>query len=376
MKTATLVKLSAKNISTHKAGVLVSTLALSILFTVFSAFAYIIQGTENVIIDDSMSYTEGKIILSSNFCDGDYQNETKRCEDPKIYDSKADDLAKKYHGEKFGSVISYTNQNGDNVYVILDKAARFLKSEPAYYAPESKIPVIAKDGYKGDNSFYILGYYPKSNANIKDESFYVYQEFDSKPYYLVLDNTARVQDYLATNGYTVYSYAPVIEFDKFDDAYNYYKDNNCADAGTCKDLNVIEELFTHNIVNRISYNKAYASLVSYIIVLLLAEIVILTIVFIFTSKKDSRTILLYRTLGATEKDIYKLYLYELIEIAIFITVFMLGFGLLAAIIFKSFAGLNYLHILAILAVFISAFVSSVLIFPFITTKTALRRLNK
>ena len=234
-----LARLSQKNIIRH--GILsaifvsVISIILSIIFILLSA----ICGVENNILTAFLNPTAQKVVTMVDICDGSYDINSSDmiCDTPEKYDSIASQHAKEYGGNSLGALIVYKNTAGEYLNVISEKAAKYLKTDPLYNVPKNKIPIVIASDYdssKISSDFYVLGNYSSSNkAIISDEQNHSFLDSfirtgnSAKDFYVIMDETSKVAQYLYLNGYSALYYYPVVCLDDFDSAYLYYKNEDC-----------------------------------------------------------------------------------------------------------------------------------------------------
>ena len=259
MKILKLARLGNKSILAHKKRVFLTTVVLGALFSILVAAAFIVQGIENNLISASLYKTDGKVLMYSSICHGTYiDDENGSCETPETYDKIASEKAKKYHGEHIGAVITYTNDAGGMIRVIPEKATKYIDSEPFYSAPADKLPalvsadrdnVTTKNDVLKDDELHVLGTFPAQGMYVKtakrNNEFNLIDGFirasgSSGDRFIIFD-TEKVMNYLIANGYKMYYYSPLFEFDKFDDAFLFYKNENCNGGESCDTFTITED---------------------------------------------------------------------------------------------------------------------------------------
>ena len=296
MKIIQTIRLGHKSLSMYKIYSILLIVVFGVAFAGFSWNFFSILKTENDAISEELKPTNGKVLVYMDFCNGVYDKNGEGCETPTNYDKHAQELAKKYRGEQIGAKITYKNSSDRKVEVIAERAAKYLVSKPTYYAPDETIPIVASEGYKEDSDFFVLGNFKK-----KDE------------FYLVMDNTSTVMNYLILNGYSMTQYEPVIAFENLNNAYNYYKN----EGGS--------ELFAGALEAKKEHSKIREEFLSVFSAFAVAAIVVILIVYGFILSLNKKTSSLYRLVGATKKDVFLIHLSSLIEIVFFILAFSLPF---------------------------------------------------
>lgn len=300
MKILQAMKLGHKLTMIHKKSSAVFTIFFGLLFSSVVVFALMISREQNVIMDEYKNVTDGKVLMKISMCDGSYVDGA--CKQPEVYDATVKQEVKKYHGENIGAVITYISKDDNEmISVIPDKAVKNLNVEPAYYAPDDMIPVVTSKNFnaKIENGFYNLGKFPEGENKI----------------YLVLDSTSKVLNYILLNDFVVYSYEPLVIFDKFEDAKDFAKNKTEA-----------FEIFT-GMVEKTHYYNANFNIIkflfmSYFIIALVIIIMMLIILF----RKDEKLVSLYRSLGATKKNIATIYFMSIFEMTIYIAIIATAIG--------------------------------------------------
>ena len=288
-----LFKLGHKSILAHKVFSIPVILIVGIVFGILvNNVVYDISHNAKKLQEES-SITDGKALIAVKTCDGNYLAGT--CDTPEKYDKEVFKKAQKYNGETIGARITYTNQQNENVYVILERAGKILNHEQPFYFENEKIPVLANSDEKIDENIY--------------EPYFRYKS-DETPFYIMMDNTTKVMNFLVANNYVMKDYEPLVVFGDEKDAYEFFKNES-------NNVVKMDQLFNESII----YKKKYIESIKtafLTIILALATIAILFFVFeIVISKLEQKNIYLYREVGATKADIIKIYLYSAFELFVF-----------------------------------------------------------
>lgn len=291
-------KLGHKLTMIHKKSSAVFAVFFGLLFSSVVLLSNTIDNWYAHINESFTTATSGKYLAKISMCHGSYVD--GNCEQPEIYDDVAKTVARKYHGDMIGAVITYVSEGKETIYVIPEKAARTLDAEPAYYAYDDTVPIVVSAGTSTkDNDFYELGSYPGDGVNK----------------YFVLDGSDKLLNYLVENGYVVENYAPLLIFDTFEDLLNIEKTESD-----------VHEIFTRQIEEKREYDKKIMTAKNLFICLLILSIVTMIIMLVILFLKDEKIVSLYRSLGATKKNIAAIYLVNVIEIAIYISLISLIVG--------------------------------------------------
>ena len=288
MKNFEFLKLGSKNILAHKAFSIFVTLTLGIIFGISAAITLHAISENQKKISEESAVTDGKVLASVRLCDSGYFS--GGCDVPEKYDKEIAKVARKYSGEAIGAKITYINEKKEKVYVILERAGKYLNQGRSYYISEGKIPVLKKSGEKIDENIYQS-----------------YQEYtnDETPFYIMMDDTMTVINFLVMGGFQMENYEPLVIFDSEDDAYTFYANES--------NLN-INQIFNKSIIAKKNFNESLKVAIKTVFLILGIAIIILAVFIILVSKNEKKNISLYRTFGATKADIIKIYLYSGIEI--------------------------------------------------------------
>ncbi len=333
-----IIKLGHKNFLMHKKSSFCFVAFFSILFSLVVFISALLGFFKDTVSEKFEAATNGKVMVEIYLCQGSYQPSMKgeeKCEDPEIYNKEAREIAEKYHGDLIGAIITYMPKNGgETISVVPESATKFINAKPTYYAPDGKIPVITSIGYNDkiseNNDFYIIGNYPGDVRSIyfgsdpNHKGFldkFIYDSYTYTSHYLVFDATDKLENYLAKNEYSVYRYNPLLIFDNKDDAYKLYKDR----AG-------VWEIFTQTL--RANDDDGRMHLASKYMFMACVVIAIITIVVVLSLAymRDEKIIMLYRSLGASRKDIAMIYFVDTLETIILTAVFAYTIGSIASAI--------------------------------------------
>lgn len=302
------LKLGHKLTMIHKKSSAVFSIFFGLLFSSVVLLSNAINNEYTQISSAFKDATNGKYLAKVSICHGSYINNS--CEQPNVYDDMALKIAKKYRGDLIGAVITYVSDNKETIYVIPDKATKILNAEPAYYAGENEVPIITSENSSSDvkNGFYKLGTYPG----------------DETDKYYVLDDSGKLTNYIAINGYVVDNYAPLLVFDTFEDLLNAKKANDN-----------ITEIFTKQIEEKNKYEEKLQTAKKLFMGLFILVVITIAIMLIIIFRNDKKIISLYRSLGATKRNIAAIYLVDVIEIVIYISIIALIVGnVVSAIILR------------------------------------------
>ena len=146
------------------------------------------------------------------------------------------------------------------------------------------------------------------------------------------DNTINYQEIFEAS--TEDNSMPIVEFKKLKDAYDFYANENCElerNQGKCSSNFTVEEL----VGNRLQSQNALKSLYRFLgydeVALILVAVTIAVFTFIRLVGENARSIALYRSIGASSSDILLIYLFYLLELCFFATIFSFLLGLAIAV---------------------------------------------
>ena len=336
MKIFNIIKLGHKNFLIHKKSSFCFVAFFSIVFSLVVFISSLLGFFKDTVSEKFEAATGGKVMVEVNLCFGSYQpffEDEEQCVDPEIYNKEAREIAEEYHGDLIGAIIDYTSGK-EIVSVVPESATKFINAKPTYYAPDGKIPIVTSVGFDDadleNDSFYNIGNYPGdirsiyfgSNPNHKEflDNF-IYDSLPEKNYYLVYDATGKLENYLAENNYSVYHYKPLLIFDNTEDAYKLYKDKTG-----------VWEIFTQTIRvkedNRIMHKASKYMFMACVVIAIIAIIVVLMFAYI----RDEKMISLYRSLGASKKDIAMIYFVDTLETIILTAICAYVIGSIACFI--------------------------------------------
>ncbi len=345
MKINKAFQLGNSLIISHKKGYFVAAIIVSILFSILTVSATLLQAIENHLVDKSLAITDGRVVTKIS----------TSCSDPDSCDKIAMDYARKYNGNFTGAVVVYESDNKAPIYVISEKTAKYLSDLAFSTTQNSRFNIIRinddslfNDIYDED-SYEVAGHYSFINTKNSPISGFVQTSNDQISSYAILDSDSILMNYLVTKSYHMVSYDPVITFDKFNDAYTYYKNEE-----------QVSSIFTKPLEIKNNYDYIYGWIKILIAILFLVSTVVISLLSVIISNKDKKIFTLYRSLGASNKDILTIILASLFEFSCFVLVFTAVFsGIILAIINTCYAdfslfSFNELHILIAFAIVLLA----------------------
>ena len=284
MKNLGIMKLGFISLLKHKIFSISIILVLGIILGISSATTMHAISENKELIQKESSMMDGKVLAGVKLCKSDYIS--GGCEVPENYDVVVSKIVKEYDGETLGARITYVNEKNEKVYVILARAGKYLNHGKSFFISNQKIPVLKKAGEKIDDNIYeVLQEY----------------ENDETPFYIMMDETMTVMNFLFMNGFQMQSYEPLVIFDNEEMGYEFYKNES-------KENFVVSQIFNKSLVAKSNYDKALKMAIVTTILIIGITIAILVIFEIVISRTEAKNNRLYRTFGATKKDIFRIYL--------------------------------------------------------------------
>lgn len=218
------------------------------------------------------------------------------------------------------------------------------------------------------------------------------------------DGSAAIKNLI--NNSTFYAYKAIIKFDSPSQAYDYFKQeidhiplSLFSEGRARKPSYMVSELMSNSFSFHISFETQRFMLSFANYVLLITAVIIIVFTFLRLISQDSRLIALYRSLGATARDVWFIYLWYVFELCLLTVLFALGVGALLALgiswhysadfnagatlfyakkitDFTPFIGFNMEIIKIIGAILLSAPIVSILTLDQLSIKNVARRLKR
>jgi len=276
MKILDLLKLSRKNITSHKKQSILTIIVIGSLFSLIMAITLIYQGLENNFLAVAGQKTDGEILVAVNPC---YEiTEEGQCSDSSEIRQEVTDGAKSYNGEVIDIITTRSTPIGDVMVLPMQLAQNFIEVDN-FETPDGAIPILASinaiydllhpqtssgvalsktnftseeieemrgqalgktiPSQDGDLEYYIAGILPVMSSDVtfsqSADDFNILnvpvaQIVDGTNFYLVpIDDgseeiTAMVEDS------EVMLYSAMVNFTSLDDAYAFYKANSTEDS--------------------------------------------------------------------------------------------------------------------------------------------------
>lgn len=154
--------------------------------------------------------------------------------------------------------------------------------------------------------------------------------------FLLNDNSPAIKQLISKT--SLYNYQALLEFNSPDRAYDYFKQETgyiapglLASQENTSAKYLVAELATKsfNVFESLSIKKFLLSFANY--ALLITAVIIIVFTFLRLISQDSRLIALYRSLGATARDVWLIYLWYVFELCVLTALFALGVGALLAL---------------------------------------------
>lgn len=283
-----------KIILRHKIFAAAVAAVLSVVFGISGATIIHEISEKEKTFSEEQKATDGKVLASVRVCDSEILS--GKCETPEKYDENVRKVVKKYGGETLGAKITYKNEK-ETVYVILAKAGKYLNHGKTFFILDEKLPILLNKS---------------SNLEPDGNVHRVYGEYssDETPYYIMMDDTMAVMNYLFANGFQMQYYEPLTIFDDTNTAYNFYKN----ELGENFKIN---QIFNESLIAKSNYEKAIRSAIAIFLAIVAISILILGTFCFVVFKSEKKIVSTYRMFGATKKDVLKIYLLSGVELFIF-----------------------------------------------------------
>lgn len=243
-----------------------------------------IHEKENIVSEES-KIMDGKVLTSVKICNDEILS--GNCKTPTEYDEAVRKVVKKYGGETLGAKITYKNET-ETVYVILAKAGKYLNNGKSFFFTDDRLPILINKN---------------SNLKLGDKLYATYGEYssDETPYYIMMDDSMTVMNFLFTNKFVMQYYEPLAIFDDEKSAYDFYKNESSENFE-------IKQIFNSSITAKKNLDSAIKTTIGTILSIILISIFVIFIFGAVVHKKEKKIVSIYRMFGATKFDIFRIYL--------------------------------------------------------------------
>lgn len=373
LKFSDALRLSWTSISAHKVRSTLVIITISVFFILILGLNLVFQGVENTVLDAATIGSHGKIYIETGFTSDTLSNNPDLSVLPTNAENIIEQRLARYHGTKVGNLTFYHFENitvenpgtsNKIIYHIPDwhevidaSAVTNLLTTPLSDVPASKVPVIVQQGKslteEQSETFFIVGYFPlsqsvnlrlpggfnplnfvlndaggRTDATFLNDLLLVDDGRESLKTFLA-DRTAKMEQEAeaASESALFYKVSPAIQtfiiatFDKASDAAEYYLNmsREGSEFGYACDYNhgyycQARDLFGNAVSVASSFYRSNLILLFLGIVLFLIAACVAATTLAHVVSEDAATVALYRSLGATTKDIYLIYLLYLLEL--------------------------------------------------------------
>lgn len=381
MRVRDTLKLSTLSIVQYKGRSLVIVLTISVLFGLLMALNFVMNGIEKTAVEAnglqlggknyivtsyaSQSSHEGRYVASVD----EWTAETQVLDMPERARQQIEERVAKHHGKIVGETWNIRTDREWQI-VTLD-AVRDFVTEDLAKVPEDKLPILKQVGNQEfqtsrddettlQETTYVVGTYP----GVKVERDL--DEYDGWNYYPTLargnllnfllrkvvggvngrvmvidDGSGKVERLLQQevadllgNGESVLAVKAdkdiIVEFDNQDDAIEYDLERGMLGVSLPESNPrfYIYELFGGILYTAEGFNALRLKLLVAEILLLIVAIIIATTTFKHLLAQDVNTIALYRSMGATTRDLYLIYFLYILELCLMAVVMCIGIAFL------------------------------------------------
>lgn len=374
LKFSDALRLSWTNISAHKVRSTLVIITISVFFILILGLNLVFQGVEDTVLNAATIGSHGKIYIETGFTSDTLSSKPDLSVLPTNAENIVEQRLARYHGTKVGNLTLYYFENlslqnpGEpsnriihatpDWYEVIDASAvTNLLTVPLSDVPAGKVPVIAQQGKslteEQSETFFIVGYFPLSqsvnlrlpggfnplNFVLSDASGRIDTAYLNS-ILLVDDDNEALKTFLTNRTERMkqeaeYVYGrpdderskPAIQtfiiatFDKASDAAEYYLNmsREGSEFGYACDYNhgyycQARDLFGNAVSVASSFYRSNLILLFLGIILFLIAACVAATTLAHVVSEDAATVALYRSLGATTKDIYLVYLLYLLEL--------------------------------------------------------------
>lgn len=365
-------KLSWTNISAHKVRSALVIITISVFFVLILGLDLVFQGVEDTVLNAATIGSRGKIYVETGFTSDTLSSDPDLSALPANAANIVEQRLARYHGTNVGNLTLYHFENitvknpgtpKQTTYYVPDRqevidasaVSDFLTTQLSD-VPIDKVPVITQQGKtlaeEQSEIFSIVGYFPlpqsanlrlpgsfnplnfvlsdasgRTDAGLINDILLVDDGRDSLKTFLA-NRTARMQQEaeLATPGLTINPPVQtfiVAAFSKASDAAEYYLNmsREGSEFGYACDYShsyycQARDFFGNAVSVASSFYRSNLIMLFLGIILLAIAACIAATTLSHIASEDVSTIALYRSLGATTKDIYLIYLLYLLELCL------------------------------------------------------------
>ena len=359
MRLTDALTLSWTNIRQYKRRSLTIILTISLLFALVLGFNFILQGLESTLKTAATSANDGQIYVYVNYdglFDSDGRNAPLTTTTQAAITEQVQAAATKYRGEIASETLSPGAGGGWRI-VIDESLARHLSDFNLENLEAGTIPYLAPvaesdnttgyrtvSGIEPDTWLVQVGSYPSTQpgsptlAGFNPLNLLLGRIYGANlDYPLIIDDgSGRLDDYLAylttidSNPWPD-SFGFIVAFDSYESAADF------ASAGMLPEYIAIDEnryglnigdIFSNALDLDSQINSLERLLLAVQILFIVVAIIVAILTFSHLIDQDAATIALYRSLGASGRQIYLIYFLYLLELCILAVLATLGLALL------------------------------------------------
>lgn len=408
MKVIDVLKLGHKSIVAHKKHSIMTIIAISALFSLLFTVHLVVQGLENKLLESAAKETNGAIYIVTSMCDTSndinlndfvevvdedtsethqiYQPEPVSCLVSQADLAKATAKIEKYHGKVIGAIDTSQRQiplefvksavevdlakiepGAVPVLISMSRAQtlaeqpigkRLEDSEKLRRVEEIRQKLLGSTFLSDDKqtTFWIAGITSpgtdltltkKSDAyNILDLALFNATSSSGGPIIIIDDGSEATKSFLNKNND---HYQVVLSsFTNTQDALNYYHNEDCGiRENACKNY-YINELYSNHLGLARNFWAVRTMLGLFEPAFVVIGIIIIVFTFLRLVSQDAPIIALYRSLGATARNVFYIYLAYLVEICCLTILVSMILSLLAAL---AISLINASSLMAVIAAF-------------------------
>lgn len=356
LKLSDAFRLSWSNIAQHKKRSAIIVLTISLLFGAVMAFNFMLEGLRGTILDAALQANDGKVYLEVSYQElaGFGPGRVEKADSEERLDEFIKEGVARYHGKIIGEKLSY---QFNNIFETITPAVaeKISGKIDLSNVPEDKVAVLmpaetSQYATVDRGDYYTVGTYPATlqgsptlpgfnPANLLLGMVHG-SGIDARP--LIIDNGSEAvhKYFLKLAQQKVYSGSPyasaeeyletvlpqtryIVEFPNYEDAVNYYYDIYAGknipknvEIGDRKYELINMDTFGRVIYLELDFDNLQFMLTAIEVLFIVIAILIATFTFAHLIDSDAATVALYRSLGASTRNIYLIYFLYLVELCL------------------------------------------------------------
>ena len=338
MKLGDAWRLGHANVKSHKGRSIATIITISVLFGLVMGVNFVLQGMQNSILPYAEQATDGKIYVRSYI---------RGSNGPATIEKR---LAK-YHGTQIGTLTDIDVDGMQHILYISPEVVQPWLDVDLKSVPEDKLAYMITDYAKewlAQGEGYVLGQYLAIDDTMGVEvgmipmvgqsgTLQMSESLDWNLLDLVLTKISGRQGYdlmvvernddWRPQEYEAEKVSVIATFDDVRDAYNYMQMTDEAEFGYSALQAEADEMFNNQTAVYGAVRDTEKTLRVLEMILLVVAIVIMAFTFAHLIDQDAAMVALYRSIGATTKDIVLVSLCYLLELCLWAIVFATVVGL-------------------------------------------------